>query len=38
MNHGDFGWKKVVATSEALIAASLAAGVATLAALVLGLL
>ncbi len=38
MNHGDFGWKKVVATGEALMAASVAAGVAILAALVLGLL
>ena len=38
MNHGDFGWKTVVTTGEALMAASLAAGIALFAALVLGLL
>lgn len=37
MNHGDVGWKTLVLTSEALMAASVAAGVALLAALVLGL-
>ena len=38
MNHGDFGWKTVVTTAEALMAASAAAGIAILAAFVLGLL
>lgn len=38
MNHGDFGWKTVMFTGETLMAASVAAGIALLAALVLGLL